>query len=116
MVPSVFRRHLTTQHIFKESRCDGRRASVVLRDSAFRDSAADVLPDLEGRWRLVYSSGTLPAIRYIPVPEFIAVAGGLRNIALTSDIGPVHTECANNLAVKIPACSCHAGLVAADLC
>ena len=42
----------------------------------------------------MYSSGTLPAIRYIPVPEFLSVAGGLRSVALTSDIGPVHTECA----------------------
>ena len=54
-----------------------------------------MLPDLEGKWRLVFSSGTLPAIQYIPVAEYIAVAGGLRSVALTSDIGPVHTECAD---------------------
>jgi len=67
----------------------------------------------------VFSSGTLPAIRYIPVPEFIAVAGGLRNVALTSDIGPVHTECVKlaprSLVIMFLACSCYTANVAINL-
>ena len=53
---------------------------------------ADLLPDLEGRWRLVYSSGTLPVLRYIPVPEFLSIAAALHSVVLSSDIGPVHTQ------------------------
>ena len=55
--------------------------------------AADVMPDLEGRWRLIYSSGTPVLLRYIPVPEFLFVAAALRSVVLSSDIGPIHTEC-----------------------
>ena len=53
---------------------------------------ADVLPALEGKWRLVYSSGTATFLRYIPVKEYFSIAIVLRSAVLSSDIGPLHTR------------------------
>ena len=53
---------------------------------------ADVLPDLEGKWRLVFSSGTVSFLRYIPVREYVAIAIALESIDLSSDIGPLYTR------------------------
>lgn len=52
-----------------------------------------MLEDLEGKWRLVYSSGTATFLRYIPVKEYFSIAIALRSAALSSDIGPLHTRC-----------------------
>ena len=54
---------------------------------------ADVLPALEGRWRLVFSSGTLPLLRYIPVSEYLRIVRAQHEVDLSSDIGPLHTKC-----------------------
>jgi hypothetical protein len=47
---------------------------------------------LEGKWRLVYSSGTATFLRYIPVREYFSIAIALRSAVLSSDIGPLHTR------------------------